>query len=119
MKALEETSHQLKSELDKLKEARDILQTKLDNEIKEKEAMEKIRMDKSQVCTTIFQSVVNQSQNLIKEAIAKFDDPVLLSCKSGAEYLLTLLHPAISSLERMKKSYAEYDPNSQANGKKS
>lgn len=78
--------------------------------------MEKLRMDKSQVCRSIFQSVLNQSQSLIKEAIAKFDDPVLLSCKSGAEYLLTLLHPAIGSLQRMKKSYAEYDGNSQANG---
>lgn len=41
----------------------------------------------------------------------KFDDPILLNCKSGAEFLLTLLTPFLNSINQMKKSYEKFYNN--------
>ena len=111
---MEKSSTGLQDELNALKQAKESLQAQLENELKDKESIEnQAKLEKAQIRSNIFNAVVEQSQNIIKEAIAKFDDPVLLNCKSGAEYLLTLLHPSIVSLQKLNESFAKDD---QSNG---
>ena len=49
--------------------------------------------------------MLEQSESSVKESLTLFDDPVLLSCKSGAEYLLTQLQPFRANFARLLASH--------------
>jgi hypothetical protein len=117
IKEMEKNSNDLKHELNTIKEENRNLVLKL-NELKnEKLLSEKEYLnDKFKTRDLIIHSTFEQSKNLIKEAINKFDDPILLNCKSGAEYLLALLNPISNSLNKMKNNHEMFDKNPE-NGK--
>ena len=119
IKEMEKNSNDLKQELNKLKEANRNLEVQL-NELKnEKLLSDKEHLnDKFKIRDLVINSTFEQSKTLIKEAINKFDDPILLNCKSGAEYLLALLNPITNSLNKMKNDHEIFDKNPE-NGKPS
>ena len=95
-----------------------MLETKLKDLANQKLLAEKeYSNNKIQTREFLINATFEQSKSLIKEAINKFDDPILLNCKSGAEYLLALLNPLSSSFENLKSKYELYDQNPE-NGKK-
>lgn len=53
-------------------------------------------------------NVVDQSEQAIKDALHLFDDPVLLNCKSGAEYLLTQLNPFHENFNDLEDAYNKF-----------
>ena len=116
IKELETNSNDLKKELDKFKESKLNLENQLKEMNNKKLLSEKEYLsEKVKTRELIINSTFEQSKNVIKEAINKFDDPVLLNCKSGAEYLLALLNPLTNSLNKMKNNYEIFDKN-QENG---
>jgi hypothetical protein len=110
---LEAISDSLKKELDFIKAAKINLETQLNSLSNEKLFAEKMHLN-NKIATrdVIINSTIDQSRNIIKDAINKFDDPVLLNCKSGAEYLLALLNPLLSSINSMKNNYETFGKNS-------
>ncbi len=89
-----------------------IEQLKLDKQNSENQLNkinEKTRMN-------VFESAIDKAKYLITDSLAKFDDPVLLNCKSGAEYLLTLINPNSTLLVQMKQNFVDHK-NDDTNGK--
>lgn len=51
---------------------------------------------------------VESGELVIKESLNLFEDPVLFNCKSGAEYLLTQLHPFEAMFKQLQQAYGQY-----------
>jgi len=62
-------------------------------------------------------ATLEQSESIIKESLHTFDDPVLLNCKSGAEYLLFQLQPFNDSLTQLIFLYNNINENKDLNEK--
>lgn len=62
-------------------------------------------VDKTEWKKSILESIIKKSIELIKETLNKYDDPILLCCKSGAEYMLSLIQPVQSALELLNTQF--------------
>ena len=53
-------------------------------------------------------SAVEHSSSVIKNALTLYEDPVLLNCKSGSEYLLTKMQPFSDSFTELLNLYEKF-----------
>ena len=53
-------------------------------------------------------SAVKHSISVIRNALTLFEDPVLLNCKSGSEYLLTKMQPFADSFSELLNFYEKF-----------
>jgi huntingtin interacting protein 1 len=58
----------------------------------------------------VYLASLEHCENIIVESLHIFDDPVLLTCKSGAEYLLNQLQPFDKQLKELVSLYNRYSP---------
>lgn len=59
------------------------------------------------LCQDIYTSNVESCVTVIRDSLHLFDDPVLMNCKSGAEYLLYKLQPLNTNIKELMDSYRE------------
>lgn len=99
----------LESELEKYKSDIDNLKSKLSESNSQKELAEKnSRIDQNKFRQNIYLGTIEHCELVIKESLHMFDDPVLLNCKSGAEYLLIQLQPFQEHFDELALLYEKY-----------
>jgi hypothetical protein len=119
------------SKLDDLKKETGNVQTELeklrmDNQ-KLMSTIEQLKLDKQNIESQLyevnqktranmFETAIDKAINLISKSLNRLDDPVLLNCKSSAEYLLTLVNPNATMLDQLRENFVSFK-NDSATGK--
>ncbi len=94
------------------------LTTRCENLNKDKMVIEKNhKLNLEKLCQDIFSSIVEMSVLVVKDSLNLFDDPVLMNCKSGSEYLLYKLQPFSGCFNNLvayyKKKIAAENPETE------
>lgn len=96
----------LSTELDQSKAKLTELNTKFENLTAEKQAAEVTYESKqTKTCLDFYTSTVETCVLVVKDSLHLFEDPVLLNCKSGAEYLLNKLEPFGNNISDLFTNY--------------
>jgi len=99
----------LESELNKLKSNSSELTEKLDELKTEKELAEKEHsLNLNNLKDLVFVSTIKRCISAIKSSLNLFEDPVLLNCKNGSEYLLNRMQPFSELLTQMLNFYEKF-----------
>lgn len=99
----------LNQELSKQKAELDRLKGQLDeaNSLKQL-AEQKSQKDLLALYQSLFFNTISNCDDSINKALLLSDDPVLLNCKSGADYLLNQLQPFQNNLNSLLDSYGKF-----------
>lgn len=65
------------------------------------------KLDQENLYQRIYAGNFEKSISVVNDSLHLFEDPVLLNCKSGAEYLLQKLHPFSANFSDMLSSYGK------------
>ena len=106
---IEAESKKRAEEMDRLKTELADLSKTVEESKREREAAEKKgRANELELRSKIYSETVKNGEELVKEALHLFEDPVLYKCKSSADYLLSKLHRFDDNLNEMMASYKRY-----------
>ncbi|XP_029018057.1 huntingtin interacting protein 1 related b isoform X2 [Betta splendens] len=59
----------------------------------------------------LLQGTVAEAEKIIKDAVAKLDDPLHIRCTSSPDYLVSRAEAALGSIDKVKKGHADYLTN--------
>jgi len=65
------------------------------------------RLNQAKLCQDIYFNSVEMCALIVKDSLNLFDDPVLMNCKSGSEYLLYKLQPFADSFSELVANYTK------------
>jgi hypothetical protein len=105
--------NELERNLNKSREECDSVKVLCDNitrdSKKQQEDFEKLKrqhdIDKIEWNKCLLESIIKESIKLIKDTLDKYDDPILLCCKAGAEYMISLVQPVHNALDNMNNLF--------------
>lgn len=96
----------LSTELDQSKASLKELNSKFENLTSEKQSAEAThKTNQTKLCLDFYTSTVETCVHVVKDSLHLFADPVLLNCKSGAEYLLYKLEPFTKNINDLNSNY--------------
>ncbi|KAI1233139.1 hypothetical protein IHE44_0006335, partial [Lamprotornis superbus] len=102
---IEEKELQLSQEADKAtREIRELQGRLLEKSNQEQSLQQKLLEDQFGV----LQETVREAQDILRDAMAKLDDPLHLRCTSSPDYLLSRAQAALESTDTLEKGHAQY-----------
>jgi huntingtin interacting protein 1 len=85
------------------------LKDKIDNLVNECfNSKQQLELNRIKMTQTILFGFLKQCEKLIQNSHKTFNDPILLNCKSGAEYLLTILQPFHDDFQQLLTNYQQF-----------
>ncbi|XP_061585196.1 huntingtin interacting protein 1 related b isoform X2 [Cololabis saira] len=84
------------------------LQGKLKEKTNQEERMKQKLLDEQFV---LLQGTITEVESIIKDAVAKLDDPLHIRCTSSPDYLISRAEATLGSIDKMKKGHADYLSN--------
>jgi huntingtin interacting protein 1 len=104
-----EKVNELEAEMSKHKAEMAALNAKLSDSLKEKQnADADFALLQNQLCSSVYLKTLDNCEQLIRDALQLFDDPVLLNCKSGAEFLLNNLNSFGDKFTQFTQYYTKH-----------
>ncbi|XP_031983498.1 huntingtin-interacting protein 1-related protein [Corvus moneduloides] len=102
---VEEKELQLSQEADKAtREIRELQGRLLEKSNQEQSLQQKLLEEQFGV----LQQTVREAQGILRDAMAKLDDPLHLRCTSSPDYLLSRAQAALESTDALEKGHAQY-----------
>ncbi|KFO78943.1 Huntingtin-interacting protein 1-related protein, partial [Cuculus canorus] len=102
---IEEKELQLSQEVDKATREVHELQGRLLEKSNQEQSLQQKLLDEQ---FSILQETVREAEGILRDAVAKLDDPLHVRCTSSPDYLLSRAQAALESTDALENGHAQY-----------